>query len=241
MTNTDTPKMGTYKAQDNSGNLILLEWERIEGQPARLNECVKTMSNILVNTYTQMELQFARKFPEAIPNEFFLKSLAPEFSQGIENIDWQQIESKIHDIFTNFFDVTDFAQFSAANEIHYFVVAKNADTSETLGLVQFLIHPTYANGTVKAGYYGVSSQTEDHGIGELLMSSIFKLLPMTNRIFLHTRKTNENAIHAYQEWGFKQFQESMPNWPDFEYLTEITAPLQKKAEQLLPLDSAVNA
>lgn len=65
---------------------------------------------------------------------------------------------------------------------------------------------------------------------KLLMSSIFKLVPDTRRIFLHTRTTNEDAIKKYNSWGFVQFPGNLAGWPDFEYLAEKSNTLQQAAE-----------
>jgi len=62
------------------------------------------------------------------------------------------------------------------------------------------------------------------------MCPIFRLLPVTKRIFLHTRVTNENAIKMYGVWGFTQFPGQLAGWPDFEYIAEKANTLQQIAE-----------
>ncbi len=209
---------GQFRVKDNLENPILLEWEYISPSE-HFNQRIKSLSEILVHTYTQLELQFAKKYPEAVPNEFFLKSLAPFFQEGSGEINWVLIEEKIKNIFHQFFTSTDFSKYSNDNDIYLFVIAKDERTGNTQGVIQFLISPDYAYGTAKACYFGIMPKAQGQGLDKLLMGSVFKLLPDVTRIFLHTRSTNEEVINNYLSWGFKQFNESMPNWPDFEYLT----------------------
>ena len=70
---------GHLATKDNRGNPVLLEWESVDPVSPRLNEKIKEVRDILVETYTQIELQFTQQCPESVPNEFFLKSLAPLF------------------------------------------------------------------------------------------------------------------------------------------------------------------
>ncbi len=93
----------TFITHDAFNNPIRLEWERIEGQSPRLNEALKSVNSLLIQAYTQQELNFTRKHPEAIADEYFLKPLAPYLEQGSEQVDWLTIEHEIHAIFTNFF------------------------------------------------------------------------------------------------------------------------------------------
>jgi hypothetical protein len=217
---------GQFTAKNQLGKEILLEWESVDPLSSRFNEKIKEVRDILVETYTQIELGFSQKFPEAIPNEFFLKSLAPLFQEGASKIDWALIEGKIRTIFDTFFASTDFTKFSKENEVYVFVIAKDKTSGLPEGVVQFLINKDFPYGTVKACYFGISALQEEAGLEKILMSSIFKMLPETKRIFLHTRVSNTKAIERYLAWGFEQFHESMLYWPDFEYLTENSKALQ---------------
>lgn len=222
---------GLLRTKDDVGNPILLVWEKVPTQSMRLNEIIKGVSDILVNTYTQLELQFAKQYPEKVASEFFLQSLAPLFAESKGAVDWSLVEVKIKQVFHDFFATTDFAQYTKPDEMYLFVIALNQVTGEPLGLIQFLISPEYNYGSVKACYFGVMTQAQNRCLEKLLLASIFNVLPTTTRLFLHTRSTNVDAIAAYQALGFIQFGESMPNWPDFEYLTEQSPTLQLIAKE----------
>lgn len=94
----------------------------------------------MVQAYTQQEVQFARKFPDAVANEYFLKPLAPLFANGVEHVDWDIVIKQTRDIFQQFFIATDFTKSSATDGIHLFVVVKDKDGQAALGMIQFLSH-----------------------------------------------------------------------------------------------------
>jgi GNAT superfamily N-acetyltransferase len=88
---------------------------------------------------------------------------------------------------------------------------------------------------------GVVPAAQGRGIGKMLMSSIFRIIPTITRISLCTRVTNKNAINAYFKWGFtidpNPEQESWliaEHWTSFKYDVEKTDVLQKTAENLKP-------
>lgn len=227
---TALKKAGQFLAKDKFGAPIVLEWEIIDQQSPRLTEKIKSLSEILVQTYTQLEVQFARKFPDAVANEYFLKPLAPLFANGMENVDWDVVIKQTGDIFRQFFTTTDFTKSSATDDIHLFVVVKDKDAQTALGMIQFFITPEYPYGSIKAAFYGVMPAEQPRELEKLLMCSIFKLIPDTKRIFLHTRMTNEAAIKMYNSWGFVQFPGNLAGWPDFEYVAEKSNTLQQLAE-----------
>ena len=75
---------------------------------------------------------------------------------------------------------------------------------------------------------------QNRGLEKLLMSSIFKLRPNAQRIFLHTRSTNQRAIELYEEWGFVQCAGKLPHWTDVEYLVEQSSIVQQTSATLVP-------
>lgn len=220
----------TYITHDAFNNPIRLEWERIEGKSPRLNEALKSVRDLLIQTYTQQELSFARKHPEAIPTEHFLKSLTPYFEQ-IEKADWSRIEQEIHGIFTNFFTNTDFAQFSEPGSVQCLVTAYDEKSGKLLGFIQFLTTSAFGEDGIKAGMFAVVSDAKDRGLDKILMSSIFKLMPTIQRIFAHTRATNKYELGLYSSWGFVHIQDGY--WVNSEYSIASSDILQKTAETLV--------
>lgn len=208
---------------------VAIEWKMVEGKSPQITQSIKDSKEILIKIYTKAELDFAKKFPQAVQGEMFLKSLAPLFDHGIEHVDWNNAQEKIKSVLYEFFDRTDFAQFANTDDIYIFVVAKDVKTKALLGMIQFMISANYEYGHVRVGLYGVTPQGQDLQIDKLLMSSIFTLVPSTRRLFLHVRKTNESAIHTYSLWGFRKFDGPLPYWLDLEYTIEQSDTLQKTA------------
>ncbi|MCS5708100.1 GNAT family N-acetyltransferase [Candidatus Berkiella cookevillensis] len=225
-------KSGKFVMRNTVGEAINMVWEKIDLCSEKFNKEIQNCHEILAQTYTDVELAFAQKFPEKVAQEHFLQSLAPLFADT-QNIDWAHIKSQIKTVFVDFFSTTDFAKCSNSHDVCLFVIAKNRATGEPLGLIQFLASADYAPNSIKVCYYGVDAAAHDKGLEQLLMSTIFKILPITKRIFLHTRATNKTAIHRYTSWGFAQCGESQEGWPDFEYIAEKSSLLQEISEMML--------
>ena len=216
--------------KDTKGNSILLRWETIDGQNPEVTGKIRQVSDILIETYTQQELAFARKHPEAVKDEHFLKSLATLFESS--TIDWRLAESEIRKIFQQFFTTTDFGKFSKPGESHIFVTAIDKATGKTLGVIQFIKSPDFQAGSIKAGMFGIDENVQDQGLQEILMSSILKLMPDVQKIFVHVRSTNEKTLALYQSWGFIPMAEQQGYWMNMEYNAQKNALLQKRAELL---------
>ena len=211
-------KQGTLKTDGST-----LKWESMKATDALLTKRVHQVSNLLIDTYVPMELEFARQYPEQVPDQFFLQSLTELFKEP--QVDWQEAERQLRAVLTKFFNETDFALFSKPDDICILVVAKENDIIR--GMIQFLITPDYETGTVKAGFYAADKSTE-----KLLMASVFRILPETKRLFLHTRSTNEAALNLYRSWGFTQFEGPLPYWTDMEYLADKKSDLQDLTKTL---------
>lgn len=94
---------GKFTARDTAGTPIILGWEKVDRQSPRLNQIIQELSAILAHTYTSMELEFAREYPDQVPTEFFLKSLAPFFEKGIASVDWVLAKTTLHTNLLKFF------------------------------------------------------------------------------------------------------------------------------------------
>ncbi len=221
---------GIFSTLDAKGSSIILHWERIDGKSAQLTQQIRDASDILVQTYASQELEFAHKHPAAVKDEHFLKSLAPLFESAL--IDWTIVESQINDIFKAFFTTTDFAQFCKDGETQIVVLAVDRTTGKMLGFIQFISSPDYPAGSVKAGMFGIAPETLDRGLHELLMGSIFKIVPDIQRLFIHVRTTNEMALALYHSWGFAPIAHQQGYWTDLEYIIKDNTRLQTKAEFL---------
>ncbi len=196
---------------------ITLEWEGMLATNPLLTTKIQQLSDLLVATYLPMELAFAKQHPEAVATEFFLKPLNPLFQKP--EVNWHEAEHQLRGILEQFFSTTDFAQFAQDDNVCLLIISKAHE--KPIGMIQFLISPEYEKASVKAGLYAAPQS-----VAQLLMSSIFKILPDTKRIFLHTRSTNESALRLYRSWGFTRFDGPLPYWTDVEYLADKSSILQ---------------
>ncbi len=224
-------KSGTFIAKDSLNNPIILEWKEVQGHTDELAQTIRGLAEIIAPSYTQTEVEFAQKKPEEVPNDFMLKTLTSLLEQGVENVDWDLFQKKTENHLRQFFANTDWKSSSGAQDVHFFVTAKD-ESNKPLGVIQFFTTPDFEKDTIKAALFGVIPTAQNHGIEKLLMSSIFRLQPEVKRIFLHTRSTNITAIDAYKEWGLVEFAGKLPNWTDLEYMADQSATLQTVSEDL---------
>jgi ribosomal protein S18 acetylase RimI-like enzyme len=226
-------KNGTFVTHDIYNSPIVLEWEEIAGNTERLAEKIKQSADILVPAYTNTEVDFARKRPDLVANDFMLKSVAPLLAHNIQTVDWALFEEKTRDLLAQFFATTDWVKYSNSQDINIFVTAIDEQTGDRLGVIQFLISSEFGPHTIKAALYGVIQSVQGRNVEQLLMCSIFRIRPDVKRIFLHTRSTNEAAVAQYKDWGFAEFVGKLPHWTDLEYITERSETLQKVAGSLV--------
>jgi len=211
--------MNLKKINDNKRNSVTLEWEKIKGKDPRLTEIVREVSPILIDTYTKMELDFAKKHPELIPTEYFLKSFAHLTQDGADSIDWKEAETLLTQSLTKIFTETDIAQFSGDDDKYIFITAKD-EAGKLIGVIQFLSQPAFKDGHIKIAYFGVAESALNCGLEKELIFTIKDIMPEVTRIFLHTRTTNTPMINLFKEYGFTSIgdnQFKLENWLDLEY------------------------
>lgn len=122
-----------------------------------------------------------------------------------------------------------------------FINAKNQETGAILGYVSFLMKSDYPQGTVKIMGLAVKPEYQNCGLAKLMVSSIFRIIPKIEHIFLCTRVTNANAIRAYQAWGFVKGMDpiqdphytfNLNHWIFLEYKANAAQGVQKLAQEL---------
>lgn len=197
---------GSFQALDTAKNPIIHEWEKIDPKSPRLNDKIRELSDIFIAYYLPAEMEFIRKCPELVPQDFMLNSLAHLVNQTV--VDWFTIEQQAHKILQNFLTQTDWPQYAQPEDIQLFVIAKDAQTGDVLGARHFLINSECENGSVRVGFLGVSKVGQNRGIEQLLLSSIFRIVPETTRLFLHVRETNKTAQELYATFGFTHLREN---------------------------------
>lgn len=217
----------TYIAQDSYQYNIVLHIQTVMGTDPRINEIIRSASDVLVSSYKKTELHFAKSNPELIGTDFMLKKLQPLFANGSCHVDWKLIENEIEIILRSFFENTNWHLYGKSGDQHVFITAFDQLSGQKLGFIQFFSQADFEPDTIKAALFGVLPSAQERCIEKLLMSSIFKYYPNLKRIFLHTRSTNQREIMLYQSWGFEYFEGKLPNWTDLQYLADQSNELQK--------------
>jgi len=243
ISNNQAKTSGKFLAKDKTGRSVILEWMKTDIQAPEYVAGMKSIAEIASQAFTAVELQFLRAHPEAVMQDDFLEQYVPFFEKGPEFVDWMAVESKLQSNMKQMHEMDlsaygpDFLK-PFFNDVYFFVVAKDQETQAPLGYVTFSIAPEYVDGDIKAFGIGVAPSAQNRGLGKLLMSSIFTIMPQIKRIFLSTRVTNDNAIRAYRAWGFTPDLDPVqePNmklikehWNFMEYKIESSDVLQKIA------------
>jgi GNAT superfamily N-acetyltransferase len=198
---------GSFTGKDKYGVPVVVEYLDTTMLAPEFSVAMQGAWEVAKPAYTIVEMSFLRRHPELVGKESYFKSFEPLFEQGLEKVDWKLVEVKMQEMLKSFF-VFDASQFpesvakTFAADHYFFVSVKNKSTGELLGFITFLRRPTYALGEVKATVFAVDPQHQSRGLGKLLMSSIFRIMPDVKRIFLSTRVTNDVALKAYSSWGF---------------------------------------
>ncbi len=174
-----------------------------------------------------------RKHPEVLSSYDILGPLEPLLAKNLASVDWHSVTEKMQNILRAEF-VRQAAGFNN-KDIAWFVVAK--DTSRTLGFAQFVAYHDDQEGTMGIPNVMIVPEGQHRGIGKLLISSIFKILPPTltiKALALTVMNLNTHAIDAYTSYGFV----GKPSTQDplgsycMAYTIAHSNTLQKEAERL---------
>jgi len=244
---TVSKKSGQFSAVDKGGNPVTLEWHIFNLLSPECAQSMASVWEVAAQAYVPVEVQFLRAFPEVVGAEPYFKPFEPLFAHDVESVDWRQAQQVMQSLLKNSFvyDLTTLpaevtAQF--AQDLCVFVTVKDTQAGTLLGFMTFMIRPDYAFGTVKVYTAGVVPVAHNRGLGKLLMSSIFRIIPTVKHIFLCTRVTNENALRAYRAWGFvhdpcpasdASHEFNLNHWTFMNYQAESRDGLQKVAATMV--------
>ena len=200
-------KQGLFKAVDKQGVPVTIEWYR-DGMFAQATiDTMAKMWECARQAYVPIELDFLKAFPEVVGAEPYYKPFELLFAQGTDNVDWQEASTVMEGMLKKHF-VIDLSKIPASIVTHYqhdqsiIVTIKDANSQQQLGFMTFMIRAEYPVGHVKAIAAAVLPSAQGRGLGKLMMSALFNIVPHVELIFLSTRVTNTSALRAYEAWGF---------------------------------------
>jgi ribosomal protein S18 acetylase RimI-like enzyme len=228
------PHPQKFSANAKTGDSVILESELLNPLSSEYPAKILELRELLTQAYVPVEVQFSRKHPNAIPGDKFLHSLTTCFEKGLKNVDWNVVESKTKSILHHFFADEYITSMRANKDVcqqyyHLLITAKNVDSRALIGAIYFLIPVENPPTQARVPVFGVSPHVQGQGIGKLLVSTLFKIYPTIKKIILVTRVTNDQAIKAYQSWGFTPSPKAMEYWAGLEYTADNTNKLQLTA------------
>ena len=233
---------GSFFTHDKLGIPVTLEWHKTNIISPDFAAYMKNVWNFARDAYMPVEMDFLKTFPEVVGTEPYFAPFEPLFAQGLSNIQWNKVEKTMESLLKSHF-VFDPSQFPPqmiemfTENVALFVTIKEQSTKTTLGFITFLMRKKYPVGDVKVMSFAVNIHHQKRGLGKLLMSSIFNIIPDVKRIFLCTRVTNNTALHAYRTWGFVidknpilDHEFNLKHWTFMEYKADQCDILQKTTQ-----------
>lgn len=202
-------KQGCLKSKDKDGTPLLVEWFcDTMFSPENIDK-MASLWDVARVAYVPIEVDFLKSFPNVVGAEPYYKPFEPLFINGIEHVDWAHVAIIMEQVLKNHF-VIDVSKIPISvrdlyqNNKSIIVMVKNEQTGEICAFMTFMMSAEYPAGYVKAIAAGVLPSMQGHGIGKLMMRTLFSIVRDLTVIFLTTRVTNKNALQAYASWGFVQ-------------------------------------
>ena len=225
-------KSGKFEAKDRMGAPVILEWLKTSIHEPTYTPTMHMLEDLVVQAFGPIELQQLRVHPEKVLSAKkgdLLEPLQILFKRGARKIDWKLVEEKLGII-------ERVAWQSVAEKLEnfslFFVIAKDPITTKMLGFICYRMAPDASEGSIEIEPLAVAPEEQKRGLGKLLISSIFKIIPGITGLWLGTSATNTGAIAAYTAMGFAKMHTD-PNNVVFLYLTGKSDILQKTARTFI--------
>ena len=237
-----TKSSGRFEGKDKTGASVIFDWTRLNVQSPEFAKTLKKVGDICAEPYVSVESDFFRANPNLELDDYYLKQFEPFFLNGFENVNWPGVEEKIQQVMKQFHSM-DCSKFNP-EFMYFFVIVKDKKTEKELGEAIFFIAPEYPFGDIKCIDFAVATSEQGRGLGKLIMSSILRIIPDLNRIFLCTRPTNTKAMNCYRACGFTVDADPIQeihckmkpgHWSSFEYKADLSNVLQNISKKLIDI------
>lgn len=209
-----------YIDHDKNNEEISILCETVDPSLSQFGVKLSNLSELLSRAYVPVEIEFAKQYYQHLAQDKFLSTIAPYFKNGIDKVDWSAASEHVKRILGQFFK-EDFPKSLAINKemtdhyTHILLIAKASQNP--VGVLYGLMSKTTACNVIRVPILGISPEAQSKGIGKILVKSLLKYVPQTQKISLSTRITNEKALNAYHRWGFVQMPKTMEHWTSLEY------------------------
>ena len=201
-----TPEEGSFATKDEQGKSITIEWKRTDILSPHLAYFKKSISGLAAGGCSGRIAIFTRA-PRGGAQELFLNACVPLLKNEVETSDWAAIEEIIQTSIEQFY-LTDLAKFGPdvikplMDDLYFFGTVKNTGEEQICGFIMFAITPALPYGNIKVINLLARSKECGRGLEKALLSSIFRIIPQTERIFLFVRPTNGIALEMYKALEF---------------------------------------
>ena len=230
-----------FKATDKFGKPVIFESVKIDPQSPECTKIIKSLSEIYAAAFIPTAKQLLIGYPEVVSTISHFKPFEPIVKkQGVEHINWPVAEEKMQAPFRKYFETKEVVLPNDTSG--WFIIAKNKATASLLGFLQFSVSSSKEPGSINIDNFAFGPDSQHRGLGKLIMSSIFKFLPDTKKIYLRVLKTNTIAQKAYASYGFREYTPQQKYAPEDEvgpytfslvYKADKTQSLQKIADTLV--------
>lgn len=202
--NEACPQDNYLNVKNDQGHPYILEWVKGNIFSAELALFKKELVEFALTELTLSELTFLKANPESASSEVFLMSSQPYLQNGTATADWDAILHAIKTSITQFY-LTDLSIYKEAlkhlSEDVYFFAKIKSNNGEPQGFLLFAVTPALPFGDVKVINFFVKP---NQNLEKMLMTLVLKILPLTKRIFIYIRPTNESALKMYASLDFKK-------------------------------------
>ncbi len=119
------------------------------------------------------------------------------------------------------------------------ITALNPETREILGFLRLTVSSSDPYENIQLHNIGFKPAAQRQGLGKLILSSLFKLVPHITHIYLRVLPSNTPTRNAYHSYGFRQYtlQSNVTETDEYE---PYFLPLEYKANQFDVLQKAAH-
>ncbi|MFC1841970.1 GNAT family N-acetyltransferase, partial [Candidatus Dependentiae bacterium] len=250
-----TKTSGKFLAKDKHGMPVIFEWEKVLFKEKGFGDNMKQVTDLLCQVFADVELEKLRTYPEQTKEsvEIFFKDKkelqdlitkgivkeCPEKGGTLEIVNEDLYKPKMIEKAKIFYNSGQATKTCGMEDIAIFVKVKDEKTKKLLGYAIFSITDDSDYGNVFLWNMALETKSQGRGLGRLLTSSVFKILPDIKQIGLGVYSSNERAIGAYKAWGFGEKKEPTEAKEfrslHMDYFAEKSDILQKTATNLKPI------
>lgn len=237
--NLGAKKSGQFQATDKTGAPVILEWLKTNVHEPEYASTMRLVDDVFVRSFASYEIRYLKAHPEEVINaakNTVYEQFQPFFKDDIKSVDWPLAEKKLISIAQAYQQqINTDAIKKYANSLCFFVLAKEITTKKIVGFALYRIDNDDPQGTVILKPLAIAPEEQQRGLGKLLMTSVFKIIPIVSRITLTVESKNDVAFKAYLSWGFVEYPTADAFHKKMEYRANQSDILQKTAQTLVAL------